>query len=317
MDKKLLSLTLLIALMLIVGCAEEAKETTSVSPFIGGTKGIVAEFQDMGIRNEASGQNEIFEGETFPVEVVVLNKGEHDVEAANLMVSLMGINLDDFDNIIGEGTAEEGILSNTETIERVSEFNPDGGEIVLDFIEAGEDGANYTIPLTGSSYNVNLFASVIYNYTTYVAVPELCYNGDPTNTEICIVAEEKDVFSSSAPIQVEKAEEKRAGTGIIAVEFDVENVGSGKVTKQGEDFDTRYDQFTFKIPDATEAANWECKSGANVNWGRFDKSGKAKIRCKRNGQLQKNDPVYTKEFDLELKYKYKELIQDSVRILKS
>ncbi|MAG08211.1 hypothetical protein CMO89_01955 [Candidatus Woesearchaeota archaeon] len=319
MDKKLLSLTLLTALILIVGCAEEAQETSSASPFLGGTKGIVAEFQDMGIRNERTGQNEIYEGETFPIEILVWNKGEDDVEPSNLLVSLMGINLPDFDNITGENdpNVEEGALSNIAKIERISEFNPEGGEIPLNFIESDADGANYTINLTGSSYNVNLFASVVYNYTTYVAVPKLCYNGDPANTDICVVDEEKDVFSSAAPIQVKKAEEKRAGSGIIAVEFDVENVGSGKVTKQGEGFDNRYDQFEFKMPDATEAANWACTSGGNTDWGRLDKSGKAKIRCKRNTQIQKNDAVYTREFGLEIKYKYKDIIQDSVRILKS
>ena len=306
MNKKLLSFVLLLGLI-IAGCEEGQTETSAVSPFVGGSKGIVAEFQDMGIRNTETNMNEIFEGETFPIEVVLKNKGEYDVEIGEANVSLMGINIADFDNIVPGGS-----LLTIEAIEKVSDFNEEGGESTLNFIIANQNGALYKINLTGSSYTIDLFASVSYDYETNVAVPKVCYKGEPNNPSVCEVEEVKEVFSSAAPIQIQSAEEKRAGADLIAVIFEVENVGSGKVTKQGTGFDSRYDQFGFSTTDS----KWDCTSGGKANEGRFDTSGKATIRCKLNTAMTKED-LYTKQLDLTLTYRYKEIIQDSIKILKS
>jgi|TARA_Y100000310_G_scaffold326900_1_gene392462 hypothetical protein len=308
MKQKLLSFILLLGLV-IAGCEEGATETSSVSPFISGSKGIVAEFQDMGIRNTETGINEIFEGETFPIEVVLKNKGEYEVAATEATVSLMGISLADFDNIDADG-----IIESTALIEKISEFNEEGGQITLDFTIGAED-AKYNLPLTGSSYTIDLFASVVYNYETDVAVPKVCYKGDPNDPSVCEVEEVKDVFSSAAPIQIQAAEEKRAGTGLIAVILDVENVGSGKVAKSGGTFDSRYDEFSFEVA-ASDAANWDCKSGGKVNEGRFDSSGKATVRCLLKTAITATD-VYTKPLVMTFKYKYKDIIQDSVLIQSS
>jgi hypothetical protein len=308
MNKKLLSFILLLGLV-IAGCEEGTTETSSVSPFIEGSKGIVAEFQDMGIRNTETGLNEIFEGETFPIEVVLKNKGEYEVAVTEATVSLMGINLADFDNIDADG-----IIESTALIEKISEFNEEGGQITLDFTIGVED-AKYKLPLTGSSYTIDLFASVEYSYETDVAVPKVCYKGDPNDPSVCEVEEVKDVFSSAAPVQIQTAEEKRAGAGLIAVILEVENVGSGKVAKSGGVFDSRYDEFSFEVV-ASDAANWECKSGGKVNEGRFDSSGKATIRCLLKTPIVATD-VYTKPLVMTLKYKYKDIIQDSVLIQES
>ena len=66
MNKKWVVL-LLIMSMVLVGCEREEKAPTTkeISPYIGGNKGLVSEFLDMGIYSEESKMNEIFDTECF------------------------------------------------------------------------------------------------------------------------------------------------------------------------------------------------------------------------------------------------------------
>ena len=296
----------MVFLFLIAGCdGEEPSYLTS--PFIGGTKGLIVEFEEMGFFNEETNMEEIFEGEAFPIEVVVKNKGEVAIEEDDATVTLMGINLDDFTGIVSNG-----VLSNTAEIEGISEYNEEGGEIILDFTSGDED-AKYTLDVVGMSYDISVFASVVYEYKTYGAVPRVCFSGDLTDTSVCEVDGIKDVFSSAAPIQVNSVEEKRAGSGKILLEFEIENVGSGKVTKPKVAFDSRYNQLSYEISDSS---NWECRSSGRTNEARLDEDGKATIVCRWVGTPLTKDDMYTKEVDLTLNYKYKELIQKDLRVKK-
>lgn len=304
-------LTLTIAILLIAlisGCGGDTTPTTQTasSPYMGGNKGVVTEFDEMGIFNEESGTNEIFEGEAFPIEVRLMNKGEYDLPTGKATVTLKGISLADFD-----GIATNGQLSNAAAIEKISEYNEDGGEETLDFTP-GNTGAIYKIALTGSSYDITVFGESVFEYKTFVAVPKVCFKEDLADETVCEVDENKDVFSSAAPIQIISAKEQRAGTGKIAVEFVVENVGGGEVTLIDQDFDSRYDQFGFA---PTETALWECKGNRGEGQARFDSNSEAKITCKLKDEMAENT-LFTKELDLTLEYKYKNLIQESIRITK-
>ena len=74
MDKKYLFMVL-VGVMFIIGCEGEQKVVTiGETPYIGGSKGLIAEFLQMGIYNDESNMEEIFEGETFPIEVVLKNR---------------------------------------------------------------------------------------------------------------------------------------------------------------------------------------------------------------------------------------------------
>jgi len=299
-------LTMLMVCLFFVGCAGNQVTTTAAeSPFMGGNQGLIAEFLEMGIHNDASGMEEIFEDETFPIEVMVKNKGEQDVAAGDITISLKGISLDDFSGIDGAS------LSNSDAIESVSEFNKQGGEATIDFTSGAQD-AQYTVAITGSHYDAGVFGEVVYTYATHASVPKVCFKEDLQTEGICEVDEAKTVFSSAAPIQVKSAAEKRAGTGKIAVEFEVENVGGGDVTKPGDDFDSRYDQLAFV---SGEEDLWECKAGGKLNEGRFDSNNKVTIVCKLK-DVMADDTLYTKELDLTLNYDYRTLIQRSIRIRK-
>lgn len=297
----------MVFLFLIAGCNEKVVSELT-SPFIGGTKGLIVEFEEMGFFNEETNIEEIYAVDTFPIQVVLRNKGEVDIEGDKATVSLIGINLNDFTGIV-----DDGVLSNTDAIiEGISEYNEDGGEIILDFTsESG--GATYDLDVLGMSYDISIFASTVYDYKTYGAVPRVCFSGDPNDDSICKIDELKDVFSSAAPIQVNSVEERRAGSGKILLRFEIENVGSGKVTKPDTDFDSRYNRLSYEISDP---GNWECRSSGRINEARLDQDGKATIVCTWEGEALTKDNMYTKEVDLTLKYKYKELIQKDLRVRK-
>lgn len=307
MNKKWFVLLLIITVVL-AGCGkkEKAPTTKEASPYMGGAKGLVAEFLEMGIYNDESKMNEIFEGESFPIEIILRNKGEEDLKPGDVTVKIKGISLSDFSGIVSGG-----VLQNVGMVEKISDVNELGGEETLDFTPGTED-AKYLVSLAGSSYDVDVFAEVVYNYKTHSSVPKVCFKEDFTDPSICEIDEVKDVFSSGAPIQVKSAEEKRAGTGKIAIEFKIENVGGGDVAIPNEDFNSRYDQLAFE---SSDPGVWECKSGGRVNSARLDNEGKAIILCKLINPMAE-DTLYTKQLDLTLSYQYRTLMQEAVRVLK-
>lgn len=300
-----IAIVLMVLTVVLAGCAQDNDIETPGSPYLGGTQGIVPNFEEMGIFNENTNTDEIFENETFPIEVTLKNKGEYEVQPGQATVTLLGVDLSDFSGI------PDGELSNTESVEKVSEFNEEGGETTLDFT-SGEMDAKYLLPLVGSTYDVSVFGKVVYYYETYAAVPKVCFKEDLKDDSICDIEESKEVFSSGAPIQVSSAIEKTAGTGKIAVEFEIENVGSGDVTTPTKEFDTRFDQLAFEPGDAN---TWECSAAGKINEARLDTDGKATIRCRLKEAMADNT-LFTKELDLTLKYKYKEIIHEQVRIKK-
>lgn len=301
---RLKAIIIILIIVLVIGCDDSDTDTeVSRSPYMGGSKGIIAEFYDMGIYNEQSKINEIYEDESFPIEILLKNKGEYDVGSGDVEVTLKGIYLPSFSGIV-----DDGQLENDDEIEGVDEDNEDGGEETLDFTP-GTDDAEYEVDFSGASVDLDLFAEVVFDYKTFVTVKKVCFKEDLQDDSICEVSESKKVFSSGAPIQANNAEESTAGSAKIAVEIDVENVGGGDVAIPNEDFDNRHDMFAFE----PSKDKWECRSSGKLNEGRFDSAGKAKIICKLTEPLEE-DELYTEDLELEIEYKYKYLIQESVRI---
>jgi len=304
--KKIFLIIAVIAILFLSGCATTTTQSQSTSPYIGGTDGLVVKFQDMGIVSQESDMEEIYTGESFPIEVTLNNKGEEDLGIGDASVTLKGVLLSDFSGIVN------GTVSNSELIEKVSDVNTAGGELTLDFT-SGVDDAVYLRNMSGSHYDISVFGEVVYHYKTHIAVPRVCFKEDLQDKTICEVDEIKDVFSSGAPISVDKATEKRAGTGKIAIEFEVKNnhVNTGEVTKPNDAFNSHYEQLAFYPNEDT----FVCKSGGKVNEGRFDEDGKITIVCTLKDAMP-TDTLYEKELDLTLDYKYRELIQHQLRINK-
>ncbi|MCK4589253.1 MAG: hypothetical protein KAT77_02335 [Nanoarchaeota archaeon] len=303
MKKIILGLVLIVVLFL-AGCGDDDEGGAQVgSVFEGGSQGIVASFEPFGIQEE--GVYVIYDTENFPIEVNVKNKGEEDIAAGDLVVKLKGINLNDFENI------PAAIKSNERMIEKVSEFNREGGEEIIDFTPLSE-AAKYKHSITGF-YQPDIFATIEYKYKTRVIVPKVCFKEDLNDESVCDVKESKDVFVSGAPILVKSVKEDSAGRGVMILTFEIENAGGGKVTKVGEAFDLRYGQLAFNMK--TDPGMWECRSAGKINEARLI-DGKATVICRLKEALPAGT-LYTKQIELELSYVYRSVMSESIRIKES
>ncbi|MBD3249712.1 hypothetical protein GF336_06730 [Candidatus Woesearchaeota archaeon] len=290
----------LLSALFITGCGEDGETTTAESPYTGGNKGIVAEFEPFGIVED--GVYTIYRDETFPIQILLKNKGEEDISPGDIEVELKGIFLGDFSGI----TAEE--LSNDDEVEGISDVNPDGGEEIINF---GSD-VQYTPEIKGDFVPLDILATYTYRYKTKTSVPKACFVEDFRDTDFCDVDEKKTAYSSAAPIQVESVTEQPAGAGRVSLAFDITNVGGGSATLPGEEFNTRYDQISYKIVPSTEADRWECTAAGREDSARFS-GGEARIICKLEESLEEGDK-YTKEIVLEIDYDYRDVIQESLRV---
>jgi hypothetical protein len=298
--KKIITALIVIAMMVMVGCEGGNTQTSTVSPYQGGSQGLMPTFEPLGVVE--NGIASIFEDETFPVEITLKNKGEQEIAASSAVIKLKGISPNDYENLAFEKT-------NANILDPISESNPQGGEETVDFGDA-----KYKIPLSGSYYDVTVFVSYAYPYKTHVAVPKMCFSTDSNDKTVCTIEEAKQIFSSGAPIQVISAKETRSGANLVSIDFEVSNVGGGEVTKPGAEFDTRYGQITFSVDDTSNPSDWECRLGGEENGGRLI-DGKGTVRCKLKTPMEEGT-MYTKQFDLTISYDYKGLIEQSIRIKK-
>lgn len=293
--KYLASLILIVSLFLTACAPEETAPGKKV--FIGGTQGAVMNFEPFGV--EEAGIYSIFSAETFPLEVTLRNKGEYVLQPGETKVKLMGPSREEFTGI------PSWELSNEDTIDKISELMPEGGEETLSFAS----DAQYAGEVVGILERT-WFASIEYRYQTYLILPEVCLKEDLTDTRVCEVNEAKTFHVSGAPITVNSVEESTAGKGIVALKIKFSNVGSGEVTKPGEDFGVR-EELLFSIDDPA----WECKSGGKVNEARLT-NDQAEIVCKLKDPLAAG-ALATKQVKLTFDYKYRDLIQEKLGIKES
>ncbi len=294
---KLLITAIILSLFVVVGCTTEETTTSTDGAFIGGTQGVVAQFEPFGV--EEDGMYTIFDSETFPIEVTLTNKGESDIAVQDVTVRLIGPAAEEVEAI------ESRTLQNQGTLEGISELVPDGEEETVTFAS----DAKYVNVVNGA-IDREWFGEIVYNYKTFLIIPEVCLKEDLTDDRICVVQEAKDFFVSGAPVTVKAVNQDTAGKGIMALKIGVSNDGTGKVAKLGEEFGVR-SQFSYGIDDPA----WECKSSGKVNEGRFI-DGKAEIVCKLIEPLAE-DSLGTKQVQLTLEYQYRDLISEKLRIKES
>ena len=300
-SKKIIAIISILGLLfLITACEEGGEVTVGKSPYIGGNKGIVAEFEPMGI--EEAGVYTIYDDEIFPIQIFLKNKGEEDLQVGDVKVELYGIFLGDFTGITGKE------LSNSEEIEGISDINKEGGELVINF---GSD-VSYIPKIQGDFVPLDILASYVYRYKTKTSIPRVCFKEDLRDTELCDVDEGKTSFSSGAPIQVKSVEERPGGAGKVSLVFEIENVGGGSSTIPGQEFNTRYDQIQYRIIPETEAAKWKCTAAGREDTARFAEET-ATIVCTLKDPLPEG-AKYTKEISLEISYDYRDFIQETVRV---
>jgi len=296
--QNILIISLLLGVFLLTACSPSTDTNLKKGAFIGGTQGVLAEFEAFGPEEE--GVYTIFETESFPIEVRLSNKGEYDLQLGDVTVNLEGLSQNEFGGIPALS------LNNAGIIDKVSELAPTGGEETISFSENVE----YTADVIGF-IDRKIFANLDYKYQTLAIVPEVCLKQDLTDNRICDVAEAKSFSVSGAPITVTSVEEESAGRGIVALRFKIKNVGGGKVTVVGEDFSATADKIGFSLDDPA----WECKAAGRVNEARL-RDGETEVVCRLTEALP-DKFLEVKQVKLTVDYKYRDLIQETVRIRES
>ena len=300
-------ISLLIFMFLLAGCKAKNQQPI-VSIFHGGMEGVTATFEPLGLKEE--GVFTIYDTEKFPLEVVLKNKGEEVVPAGKAKLHLIGPSQSDFDGI------PQWTIANKGDIDKISEFNPDGGEEVVSFTPSASGLAKYKQKVTGY-VDLNWNVEYAYDYKTHLVVQDVCFKGDIADPKVCQVKETKPFAVSGAPITITGVEQDTAGKGVVLLKITVENKGKGDATVIGQEFDHRFSQVAYTID---EPSKWECKSGGRENQARLvagpEGASSAQIHCRLKTPL-KEDELYVKTVGLTLQYGYKELAQEKLRVKES
>lgn len=296
--KKIVIILTLIMMLAFAGCANNGGDSDTNPPsFYGGSQGVIAEFEQMGLID--GGLETVWVNTDFPIYVTIKNKGEEIIEPNDLSVTIQGVDTELF-NI---GTP---ILTNQQRLEKVSELNQQGGEETINFGEAKLE------QITGLFYDATFFASIIYKYKTFVNVPDVCFKYNYQDDSVCNLQGNKKVFSSGAPIIVNKVTQEPSGSRRIALTFEVENVGGGSVAPYNDEFNNLYNRLNFELTDGESTGiTFDCTSAANPETATFNDK-KTKIVC-RSSELPE-DTLFTRQVTLELSYQYKNLIDRKVRV---
>lgn len=305
--KKIMIAMIILSIAILTGCTGGNKEVTITDPYMGGSQGLVASFETMGVTTDGTTPS-IFDDESFTVVINLKNKGEYEVPANTMRTVIKGISQADYTGLTFQ-------KSNSEAIEKISSANVQGGEIIINH------GAGKLATGRIQDRNVltaSIYADVIYPYQTFVAVPKVCMKDTSSKVrdDICDVENAAlQVFSSGAPIRAVGAKETRSGKGLVSVEFTVENVGGGESKDIAKaDFDYRYNEIAFTVKESSSNANnWDCKSSGREGIGRFGDDNKLLILCKLKNPIPPNQ-VYQEQLDLTLKYDYKSIINSDLVI---
>ncbi|MEM4268057.1 MAG: hypothetical protein QXK37_04480 [Candidatus Woesearchaeota archaeon] len=289
--------------LFLIGCTNNKATNPSVqAPFYGGYDGLVAEFLPIGTVAESK-KYEVWEDDMFPVSILVKNKGEYTIPAHEVLFEIKGVARSDFTGIDFE-------TDNPDELEKVSEFNKEGGQDVIDF-----GNAKYTA-LVGTFYDANFYIYFTYPYETYINIPKVCYKENIKDDTVCKVDETKQAFSSGGPIQVGTVKESYIGKGKIALEIPIRNVQKGKAKAfKNDDFRPEWDEVNFEV----NTPDWECRSMGDTSVARIQHpttqrsgSDQTVIYC-TNKNLEKG-ALYTKSFTITLRYYYQDYIAQIIRI---
>ena len=296
MNKIAILLSTILILAVLVGCTQQ-KTTTTGGVWVGGSQGLVADFEQFGT------QNEIYEDEAFPVVVLLQNRGESTLQANEVDMKIRGISENDFSGLDFEKT-------NSEKIDKISEYLPDGGYERVNFGDAVYEG------LTGTYYDANIYLEYTYPYVTYIAISQVCFKEDLRDERVCDVTGTKTADASAGPIQIGAVTEKPYGNGKIYLEIPIYNSGNGRSKAYlGDDFSTIYDIVGFQV----ETAGMECNSRGDPSIARMPRAtandaGTANTYIICTSDTLEQGSLYFAQVDITLTYYYQDLVSTQVRI---
>lgn len=292
--------------ILTAGC-NGGGPTSSETPFIGGTTGLLMSFM------EDAPPIEIYDGGefTFPVVIKLKNEGEWDIAASDVQIKISGVDPGEFSLQPGDlvNHPEEDLVG---TVKDAEGNVIDGTMVYVEFY-----GFNYADKLSGN-IQLPLRADVCYTYGTKVD-SKLCIKEDLYDTNensLCVVVEEKQAYSSSAPLQVISLKESVRGESKIGFTFTIEHKGNGGIFEKGSVCDTTGITYENKVwvEVDTGIQGLKCnglQSGTDSSGYITMYSGTRAVTC-----TQPIDAVtdYEKVIHITLEYDYKEDINTQLLV---
>jgi len=283
-------------------CTGNGGETTVESPWFGGIIGISAEFEEMGTASDTGSDHDVWVDETFAVVAQITNEGEYTIDAHQIEMELKGISPNDFSGL-------DFRKDNTEVLDKVSDFLPDGDVEWVDFGDAQYNN------LVGTHTDATIRLDFIYPYETYIKIPKVCFKEDIRDNTYCDVDSVKQAFASGGPISVGTVKESYMGKGKIFLEIPLKNVGNGRMKAYTNDeFKSNYDEFAFKVSNP----DWDCTARGNPSIARIThpsgQPGNEEVVLRCTNDNIEAGALYNREVTVTLEYYYKDWIEQRIRI---
>ena len=225
MNKKYMSIPLLVLLVLLISACNKSGAATGGAPrtpFIGGTAGLTIDFE------KDSPPPEVTDDETFGFRAIVRlkNEGEYTVPQEHVKVNLIGFDPADFGQSFDD-MKDALPQDRLESKKRDAEGNLIEGTTT--YVELPKSGGDFVPTRFPGNTPFTFRADVCYNYQTE-AITKLCILRDMINIRddaICRPTASNPIYSSSAPVQVVNFRQNVVGKDKISFSFDV--VLSGNV----------------------------------------------------------------------------------------
>lgn len=304
MNKKILSMIIIISLLLLFGCATETGTISRTTPYMGGSNALDINFLAGEPPEEVLDQGQL----PFVVTVSVENKGEWDIAAADATIELRGFRPTDFNNPTVTKNPDEDL--------KKTYIDTDGNVIPGTFTHVTFDGFSYT----GTLQTNNVFpilADICYTYGTNAQL-DLCYLNDLTEkNDVCEVIGSKSSYSSAAPVSVENIKENIGGTGKISFTFDIVHRGGGLLSARGTNCnsdDVHANKNKVWVEVDTKLTGLSCSGlldGTDTTGYVTLYSGKRNMRCTQDVP---GDGDYVKKAYIALEYDYEETIETEVLV---
>ncbi|MFH1181837.1 MAG: hypothetical protein V1702_02670 [Candidatus Woesearchaeota archaeon] len=232
MKNFILITAVIISILFLAGCQTGDSGTTSTgTPYIGGTNGLLISFLD----NSPPAQ--VSDGGQFPFQIVVLleNAGEANISKKKANVTISGLYPSDF------GVAQSELSNSNEDdiigMKKDSAGNKIQG-MTAQVIIPKTEGKQLAFKRSLSAGNIELpiQTNVCYSYKT-MASGKYCLRQNPVSTVagVCEASGPKEIFSSASPIGVDSLVESFAGGNTININFRISKKGNGNVFKWSPD----------------------------------------------------------------------------------
>ncbi|MFW6230392.1 MAG: hypothetical protein ACOC32_00005, partial [Nanoarchaeota archaeon] len=133
--------------------------------------------------------------------------------------------------------------------------------------------------------------------------------------DVCVVSEEKDVFSSSAPVQITSMKESPRGSGSIAFSFQIEHQGTGKVYAPSAPVncdDDNAENTVLVSVDGPEGLECPTLGGSTTGEVKISKEGGRMVTCKLDVSTASSD--YVQPVTMMLEYTYQQLLTKQIDI---